>query len=88
MQPCRPKQQMQTTPHSSLSLGGKIYQVLFIIFIIYILQNIKTVTNKLTDSMTSKKTSFFLYLIPCPLHETALVNASGGRGATSSLCPS
>ena len=43
------------------------------------------ITNKLTDSMTSKKTSFFLYLMPCPLHDTALVKASGGRGATSSL---
>lgn len=43
------------------------------------------ITNKLTDSMTSKNTSFFLYLMPCPLHDTAFVKASGGRGATCSL---
>lgn len=38
--------------------------------------------------MTSKNTSFFLYLIPSDLHDTALVTAIGGRGATSNLCPS
>lgn len=46
-------------------------------------------TRRLTDSMTSRKTSFFLYLIPSDLQETALVTVAGGRGApVSSLCPS
>ena len=45
-------------------------------------------TNRFTDSMTSRKTSFFLYLMPSDRHDTALVTAMGGRGATSSLCPS
>ena len=46
-------------------------------------------TSKLTDSITSRKTSFLRYLTPSPLHETAFVNATGGLGApTSSLCPS
>ncbi len=45
-------------------------------------------TNRLTDSMTSMKTSFFLYLMPSDLQDTALVTVAGGRGApTSSLCP-
>ena len=34
-----------------------------------------------TDSMTSKKTSFFLYLIPSGLQETAFVTAGGGLKA-------
>lgn len=39
--------------------------------------------------MTSRKTSFFLYLMPSDLQETALVTVAGGRGApVSSLCPS
>lgn len=46
-------------------------------------------TRRLTDSMTSRKTSFFLYLMPSDLQETALVTVAGGRGApVSSLCPS
>ncbi len=39
--------------------------------------------------MTSRKTSFFLYLMPSDLQETALVTVAGGRGApVSSLWPS
>ena len=46
-------------------------------------------TRRLTDSMTSRKTSFFLYLMPSDLQETALVTVAGGRGApVSNLCPS
>ena len=46
-------------------------------------------TSRLTDSMTSMKTSFFLYLIPSDRHDTALVTVAGGRGApTSNLWPS
>ena len=45
-------------------------------------------TKRFTDSITSRNTSFFLYLTPSDLQETALVTAIGGRGATSSLCPS
>ena len=45
-------------------------------------------TSRLTDSMTSRNTSFFLYLRPSDLHDTALVTAIGGRGAISNLCPS
>lgn len=46
-------------------------------------------TRRFTDSMTSRKTSFFLYLIPSDLQETALVTVAGGRGApVSSLWPS
>ena len=41
-------------------------------------------TNKFTDSITSKKTSFLRYLTPSPLHETALVKATGGLGAPTS----
>ena len=46
--------------------------------------------SRSTLSMTSKNTSFFLYLIPSgSLQETALVTAGGGLGApTSSLYPS
>lgn len=42
-------------------------------------------TSMLTLSMTSKKTSFFLYLIPSVRHETAFVTAIGGRAWISSL---
>ena len=46
-------------------------------------------TSRLTDSMTSRNTSFLRYLIPSPLQDTAFVRATGGLGApTSSLCPS
>ena len=45
-------------------------------------------TKRLTLSITSRKTSFFLYLIPSDRHETALVTAIGGRTCTSSLCDS
>lgn len=46
-------------------------------------------TRRLTDSMTSRKTSFFLYLMPSDLQETALVTVAGGLGApVSSLWPS
>ena len=45
-------------------------------------------TSKFTDSMTSRNTSFFLYLIPSERQDTALVTAIGGLGATSSFCPS
>lgn len=39
--------------------------------------------------MTSRKTSFFLYLMPSDLQETALVTVAGGLGApVSSLWPS
>lgn len=39
--------------------------------------------------MTSRKTSFFRYLMPSDLQDTALVTVAGGRGApVSSLCPS
>ena len=37
--------------------------------------------------MTSKKTSFFLYLIDSDLQDTAFVRAGGGFGATSSFWP-
>ena len=44
-------------------------------------EKIKVVpTSRLTDSMTSRKTSFLRYLIPSERHETALVTATGGRG--------
>ena len=46
---------------------------------------IELLTNKLTDSITSRNTSFFLYLIPSLLHDTALVMAGGGLGATSNF---
>ena len=39
-------------------------------------------TKRLTLSTTSKKTSFFLYLMPSLRHETALVTAIGGRACT------
>lgn len=42
-------------------------------------------TNKLTDSITSKKTSFFRYFKPSVRHDTAFVTAGGGRGAASNL---
>lgn len=46
-------------------------------------------TRRLTDSMTSRKTSFFLYLMPSDLQDTALVTVAGGLGApVSSLWPS
>lgn len=46
-------------------------------------------TSTLMDSMTSIKTSFFLYLIPSDLQETALVTVVGTFDfATSSLAPS
>lgn len=45
-------------------------------------------TSKLTDSMTSRKTSFLRYRIPSDRHETALVTAMGGRAWASSLCDS
>lgn len=38
--------------------------------------------------MTSRNTSFFLYLMPSDLQDTAFVTAGGGLGAVSSLCPS
>ena len=41
--------------------------------------------NKLTDSMTSKKTSFLRYFTPSVRHDTAFVTAGGGLGATSNL---
>jgi hypothetical protein len=44
-------------------------------------------TSKLTLSTTSKNTSFFRYLIPSDLHDTAFVTATGGL-TTSSLCDS
>lgn len=44
--------------------------------------------SMLTLSITSKKTSFFRYLIPSDLHETAFVTAIGGRTCTSSWCDS
>lgn len=45
-------------------------------------------TSRFTDSMTSMKTSFFLYLMPSDRHDTALVTVAGGRGApTSNLWP-
>ena len=37
----------------------------------------------LTDSMTSRKTSFFLYSMPSGLQDTAVVRVEGGLGATS-----
>lgn len=45
-------------------------------------------TSKLTDSTTSRKTSFLRYRIPSDRHETAFVTAIGGRTCTSSLCDS
>ena len=43
-------------------------------------------TSMLTLSMTSRNTSFLRYLIPCGLHETALVTSVTGRAsAISSL---
>ena len=46
-------------------------------------------TRRLTDSITSKNTSFFRYLMPSERHDTALVTVAGGLGApVSSLCPS
>ena len=46
-------------------------------------------TSRLTDSMTSRNTSFFLYLIPSERQDTALVTVAGGRGPpVSSLWPS
>lgn len=52
-------------------------------------QGWNVLTSRLTDSMTSMKTSFFLYLMPSERHDTALVTVAGGRGApTSNLWPS
>lgn len=52
-------------------------------------QGWNVLTRRLTDSMTSMKTSFFLYLMPSERHDTALVTVAGGRGApTSNLWPS
>lgn len=46
-------------------------------------------TSTLMDSMTSIKTSFFLYLIPSDLQDTALVTVVGTLDfATSSFAPS
>ena len=47
--------------------------------------NNSVLTRRFTDSMTSRKTSFFLYFIASDLHDTALVKAGGGLGAASSL---
>lgn len=45
-------------------------------------------TSRLTDSMTSMKTSFFLYLIPSERQDTALVTVGGTRDLpVSSLLP-
>lgn len=41
-------------------------------------------TKRLTDSITSRKTSFLRYFTPSPLHETAFVKATGGLGAPTS----
>ena len=41
-------------------------------------------TRRLTLSTTSKKTSFFLYLMPSLRQETAFVTAIGGRACTCS----
>ena len=50
---------------------------------------VKPLTSKLMDSMTSMKTSFFLYLMPSDLQDTALVTVVGTLVlATSSLVPS
>lgn len=38
--------------------------------------------KRLTHSMTSRKTSFFLYLMPSDRQETAFVTAAGIRGVT------
>ena len=43
--------------------------------------------NRLTDSITSRNTSFFRYFTPSVRHETAFVTAGGGFGAISSLWP-
>jgi len=48
----------------------------------------KARTSRFTLSITSKKTSFFRYLMPSVLHETAFVTAMGGRACISSLCDS
>ena len=45
-------------------------------------------TRRFTLSMTSRKTSFFLYRMPSVLQDTAFVTAMGGRACTSSLCDS
>lgn len=47
--------------------------------------NYSVLTSRLTDSTTSRKTSFFLYLMPSDRQLTALVTAIGGRTCTSSL---
>ena len=48
----------------------------------------RVLTSRFTDSMTSMKTSFFLYLMPSDRQDTALVTVAGGRGApTSNLWP-
>lgn len=45
-------------------------------------------TSRLTDSMTSMKTSFFLYLMPSERQDTALVTVGGTRDLpVSSLLP-
>ena len=43
--------------------------------------------KRLTDSITSRNTSFFRYFTPSVRHETAFVTAGGGFGAISSLWP-
>lgn len=42
-------------------------------------------TRRLSRSMTSRNISFLRCLMPSDRHETALVRATGGRGAASSL---
>lgn len=45
-------------------------------------------TRRLSFSTTSRKISFLRCLIPSDRHDTVLVSATGGRGATSSRFPS
>lgn len=45
-------------------------------------------TRRLSFSTTSRKISFLRCLIPSERHDTVLVSATGGRGATSSRFPS
>lgn len=48
-------------------------------------QRREILTSILTDSITSRNTSFLRYFRPSDLHETAFVTAIGGRGAISSV---
>ena len=83
-------QQCATQQHSTLSLRPSLHSGMplrkVLIFKAPTTSDRTTVplllTSKFTLSTTSKKTSFFLYLIPSLRQETALVTAIGGFTAT------